>query len=643
MTRRKLPAALCLLLATQSAPVAALGVGAVVNQTALGQALQLSVGVRLDEGEALRSDCVGVEVQSGDSRVSPLALRWAVEPGADAPERTLRIQSNVVIDEPVVTVRLQIACSGTRLTREFVLLIDPPGVALAQVAPPPAAAPRPGAAPGEIPVAAAQPLVGQAAAAATVPASAVRPRRAVPARSAAPRAGSASASVAKAAVAGSKRASSRPTPAAVASGSRLKLEAAEPTARQVRSDPTAGAPALVAAVPAVAPAASASAALASAAASAPEAAASQPGTERLQALEASLAALTQESRKTRADMAELQARLREAQAARYANGLVYGLGALAALLALALGAVLWRRSAGPAVQTQWWNSALQREHGMPAAAEAASGRAGDSGGTALAETTASPMLLQQAAAVQAETSRTERHAAPVDPAVAAEELMDLEQQAEFFVVLGQDEAAIELLASHLDSSGAASPLPYLKLLEIHRRRGEREASERIRERFNRRFNAYAPEWPADPMAGRGLMDYPQLLANLQRLWSQPERALRALQASLLRRDGAEPTFDLPAYRELLFLYAVARDLAEREQEPASVDLLLPIDASAGGPEPAKAPPHAARDARSASPQGVDVDIGALAALPPDEPVRRRDPGPSSYATPLDSGAIGLRH
>ena len=292
-------------------------------------------------------------------------------------------------------------------------------------------------------------------------------------------------------------------------------------------------------------------------------------------------------------MAELQSRLREAQAARYANGLVYGLGALAALLAVALGAVLWKRSASPAAPAPWWNSALQRE--AAASALGAPGAVGDSGAEALAETTASPMLLQQAAAVQAEAPPNERYTAPVDPAVAAEELIDLEQQAEFFVVLGQDEAAIELLASHLDSGGAASPLPYLKLLEIHRRRGDREASERIRARFNRRFNAYAPEWPADPMAGRGLMDYPHVVANLQRLWSQPERALRALQASLLRRDGAEPTFDLPAYRELLFLYAVARDLAERRQEPQGVDLLLPIDTAAGA---ATAPATSQRAARS---------------------------------------------
>ena len=45
------------------------------------------------------------------------------QPGGGAPR--LRVQSTVRIDEPVVTVQLDVSC-GTRLTRRFVVLIDPP-------------------------------------------------------------------------------------------------------------------------------------------------------------------------------------------------------------------------------------------------------------------------------------------------------------------------------------------------------------------------------------------------------------------------------------------------------------------------------------------------------------------------------------
>ncbi len=190
------------------------------------------------------------------------------------------------------------------------------------------------------------------------------------------------------------------------------------------------------------------------------------------------------------------------------------------------------------------------------------------------------------------TSRTAVLPAPSSRAteptreLSIEELIDLEQQAEFFVVLGQDEAAIDLLMGHVRSDGGTSALPYLKLLEIYKRRGGREAYERIRDRFNRRFNAYAPEWDADLQQGRALVDYPDIAGQLQQLWPQPEPTMQALDALLFRRNETDTTFELPAYRELLFLYSVARDLAEHGAAgpDGEVDLLLPLgEAALSGP------------------------------------------------------------
>jgi pilus assembly protein FimV len=164
--------------------------------------------------------------------------------------------------------------------------------------------------------------------------------------------------------------------------------------------------------------------------------------------------------------------------------------------------------------------------------------------------------------------------------LSVEELIDLEQQAEFFVVLGQDEAAIDLLMGHVRNTGGISPLPYLKLLEIYKRRGERSAYERIRERFNRRFNAYAPDWDADLTHGKSLEDYPGTMVKLEGLWAMPHRVMEVLDAMLFRRDESEEAYDLPAYRELLFLYSVARDFTTRSAQEAGgegVDLLLPLD------------------------------------------------------------------
>ncbi len=160
--------------------------------------------------------------------------------------------------------------------------------------------------------------------------------------------------------------------------------------------------------------------------------------------------------------------------------------------------------------------------------------------------------------------------------LSIEELLDLEQQADFFVVLGQDEAAVDLLVEHVRATGGCSPLPYLKLLEIFGRRGDRAEYERTRTRFNQRFNALAPEWLADLHTGRTLEDYPGVVPRLQSVWPRPLDAMAELEALLFRKSRGD-LFELPAYRELLLLYSMARDLLDREAAgTGTVDLLLPL-------------------------------------------------------------------
>jgi hypothetical protein len=179
-------------------------------------------------------------------------------------------------------------------------------------------------------------------------------------------------------------------------------------------------------------------------------------------------------------------------------------------------------------------------------------------------------------AVREDSRATLPPTARVRRALSAEELIDLEQQADFFIVLGQEDAAIDLLMGHVRSSGGTSPMPYLKLLEIYRRRSDADAYDRIRERLNRRFNGQAPAWDDAPKDSRSLDDHPEVQARVQAQWKTPARAVELLEALLFRRDASAGPFDLPAYEDLLFLYAVARDHLEREVNPDGVDLLLPI-------------------------------------------------------------------
>ena len=166
-------------------------------------------------------------------------------------------------------------------------------------------------------------------------------------------------------------------------------------------------------------------------------------------------------------------------------------------------------------------------------------------------------------------------------AASVEELIDLEQQADFFVVLGQDEAAIDLLMGHVRSTGGVSPLPYLKLLEIYRRRGEREAYERVRERFNRRFNAYAPDWDADLQQGRALDEY------RRRCWcgcsasgrcrrrdhGDARRVAHASRRCAARTSNCRPTANCCSCTR-------SRATSPSSRPPDGVDLLLPLDGEA---------------------------------------------------------------
>jgi hypothetical protein len=146
--------------------------------------------------------------------------------------------------------------------------------------------------------------------------------------------------------------------------------------------------------------------------------------------------------------------------------------------------------------------------------------------------------------------------------------LDLDQQVEFFRVLGQEQSAIDLLLSHVRSTGGINALPYFKLLEIYRHQGDEEAYERTRERFNQRFNAHAPDWSGDLMGGRSLDEYPAVLQRLQQNWPQSDRAVADIETLLLRRADLEP-FDMPAYRDILMLHALARDLPSLDGDGAS--------------------------------------------------------------------------
>jgi hypothetical protein len=561
----------------------AVGFGRVVNATQLGQPLNFAAAIRLDTDEELPRECVSAEVQSGDNKLLPVQVRVTLEGAAESADRSVRITTSALIDEPVVTVSVTLGCAS-KVTRRFVAFIDPPTINAAQTMPTETLAPQrvdSQVAPilrtvqGENP-SASRPAIGSRDAGA--PRNRARTRVATGASDApadaAPK------------PAAQRPARSAPRAAQVArapqAGPRLQLEAAAPVVT-----PSASSPPIVLTAPPVAVAASAAK---------PDEAAAQLALERqrILALEEGLARLRADSQANQNALLAMQVRLKEAESERYANPLVFALAWLSALLALAVAGLWWRQSRGRQ-SAQWWSGPLPVEaparniRPTPAPSEPVPLGATPTAADAFAvmtvdeddEQPSPPPPRRSVETRPAPFSPTLPPIIEAEPAreLSVEELIDLEQQVEFFIVLGQDEAAIELLMSHVRSDGGISPLPYLKLLEIYRRRGDGEAYQRIRERFNRRFNAYAPDWEADPKQGRELVDYPETMARLQSLWAAPSRVMETLDASLFRRNKSDETFDLPAYRELLFLYSIARDLAEHTSAVVGedVDLLLPLD------------------------------------------------------------------
>lgn len=574
---------------------AAFGFGAIPANVTLGQPLNLAVPVNLAEGESLSSQCASAEVLAGDTKLTPGTVRVRVTNGRDATENVLRITTSSVVEEPVLTVTVNVGCP-TRMTRTLVLFADPPQVAAEPAAPPttPAAAAVPAEPAAPTPQAAAP-----AAAAVASPSSPPSQRRVARA----PRA----ARVVTAAAATRTTRTTGTQPSDAASAPRESAPAvrqfAPRTAPQARPQPRLQLDAVQlsldqAAVLAAQEQASAARATASAAEGAAAAA-----EQRMRSMEAEMRQLRADAKAHADGLLQLRQQLAQRDQPSLLTSLLLGVAALLAALVAWLGWRLHLQAKLPQAPA-WWDRAASEE--VEADAEEAELLQSSRSASAAMPLSAAPAPRMVAAPEPSEPAGLDSMIAPptvpaptavtipplstrdaeMSRAMSVDEQIDLEQQADFFIALGHDDAAIDLLMAHLRSTGGGSPLPFLKLLEIHRRRGQSEAYERTRIRFNQRFNGVAPEWQADPHAGRTLEEYPQALARLQAAWPNPLDAMVELEAMLFRRGDAAELFDLPAYQEVLFLYQMARDSHQSQSAGTvpEVDVLLPVG-NAASPAP----------------------------------------------------------
>ncbi len=139
---------------------------------------------------------------------------------------------------------------------------------------------------------------------------------------------------------------------------------------------------------------------------------------------------------------------------------------------------------------------------------------------------------------------------------------DILDQAEVFMAHGHGDLAVHLLQEHLREAPTESPVPWLLLLDLLHREGNTDgyaaASAECRRHFNINLASHPVSQDGEP--GPGLEAYPHLLEQLATVWNTP--GIDAFFQDLIydNRGGTRMGFEPGAYREILLLRAISRDV-----------------------------------------------------------------------------------
>lgn len=558
---------LVFLLGGASSAGMALSLGRSEGAPLLGRPLDMAIRVVLDDAELLPAACVRADVFYSDSRVEHSRIRVSLEKTGSGGDTLIRIRSNAVVDEPVVTLHVRAGCA-TSTERRYVLLADP---APQQAAPP---APRTRLAVNPSAIETLPPALDKVERPAT-PRRPVQPVRKTDA-------------AASAVATALPRISAKPAARLTLEPLDLSLELPPQLriSRELSSPPpaSAGQRALAAAMW--------------------KALTAEPedvlrDAEKLSSMEADLRRLGADTEANKEALGRLREQLqlqqREAMAWTYAGLVALGLGVAAAIYlrrrryagrdAEETGGPWWRRKK-PA-RMEWFagdmgDHARPGEDSLPADSDllylppqGRNAHAGDrdqrpSGAAARASFEAPPPPL----------SRRDRGdfalSMPHTPRSAkAEELFDVQHQAEFFMSVGRHDQAVEVLRNHIGEDVQTSALIYLDLFGLYHQLKRRADFDELRGEFNRLFNADIPPFELYTGTSQGLESYEAVLSRIVALWPTPG-VLPVIEESVFRKLGAQTEpFGLEAYRELLFLYGIAREIVQTQ--PAPGESLLDFD------------------------------------------------------------------
>lgn len=554
----------------------ALTLGRARGAVLLGQPLKLTVPIQLESGEGPSALCFDADVFYGDSKQDASRVGVTSDVSPQSQLANLYVSALANVDEPVVTVYLRAGCAG-KTSRRYVLLAD----LVTELAPQPIDASVPIR---SLPTVAATGTQAKAADALQTGRSKPATRRVSP-TGAGLESEQTPATNSKPGVSTRTASSSRP---------RLKLAPVDLT---IDRDPTLklSNELLLGDLEDLQKRAQAVALWQSLNAT-PQDVLSAQG--RRQALESDLKGLNDVTAKNRQILEELTRRLDKAETERYSNPLVYGL--LAALCAFGLGWVyVWSHGLRVGLGVPpWWRDQGSSDRAGIATHDSEVASAHADGGwnpSVLSETSPTvppegaetkpaagvtevdidlpgdaPVVVRQElgsrpeAASTVMASRALGHHDFADSmtttlrAVNTKEMLDIRQQAEFFMTLGQHQEAVAMLAENIDTGADANPLVYLDLLKVLHTLGRRAEYDHYRHAFNAIFSGRIPEYADFNHSSHGLEDYPDVSGRIVQLWPS-EEAVAFIEECLVRSfDGdAEYGFDLEAFRDLLMLHGVA--------------------------------------------------------------------------------------
>lgn len=522
----------------------------------LGRPLDFNVQASLNAGEDDASLCLEADVLQADALINPSRVKiQLLKVGGNGPS-TVRVSSSTIVEEPVLTVVIKYGCLS-RNSRKYVVFADPPASGNESVTASngaPAFGPSPTAqvdlatTTGQVVVDTSRVVVAapRKKTALIASGSLMQARRlefAAPARSVRPR---------------------------------LQLEGLEPTA-----EPVARLKSTLELL--VVPSELASAQRLEAAALWRVISAQsddlRQDIQRLTALQAETVALREVSSKNRAEISRLAEQLKEAENSRYQNPLVY---ALAAFIALLVGGFAFMRSGRgkTSVTTAWWKPRREKYEANDAPHSAELKDPSFPKAMTQPRELITPLKVKTTTRV---SDRKEPDALSIQPkfkpsesayamlgaqgnprGVNVEELFDIQQQADFFISLGQHEQAIEVLNNHIRENAQTSPLVYLDLLKLYHRQDKRAEYQDLTTEFTRLFNVDVPAFDAFQDKTRGLEAYEPTLSQIESFW-RTDTILDIIETSVFRGPGrASEALDLEAYRELLLLHSIAKDLSENQ-------------------------------------------------------------------------------